>query len=99
MRKRRPSSTSGATPSRSKAAQSKAHDEAALITRRRTLLAREWVPLPTQATALGFDWRTLRKYVQGEPFVRVLGNRWYLHRAEFLAWWAKQRPRLARRGT
>jgi hypothetical protein len=61
--------------------------------------AREWVSLALVARELGFDWRTLRKYLAGEPFVRVLGERWYVRHAEFVAWWELQRPaeRAARR--
>jgi hypothetical protein len=69
-----------------------------LITRRRgDPLAREWVPLPAEARALGFDWRTIRKHIAAEPFVRVLGERWYVRHAAFVDWWERQRPRTAKR--
>src|SRR5215475_758563 len=69
-----------------------------LITRRRDPFAREWVPLSAEARALGFNWRTLRRHVATEPFVRVLVKLWYVRHLEFLAWWEKQRPTKAARG-
>lgn len=54
--------------------------------------AREWVPLPTVAKKIGFHWKTIRKYIAAEPFVRVLGPRWYVRVPEFLEWWERQRP-------
>jgi hypothetical protein len=63
-----------------------------LTTRRRDPFKREWVPLPTELRALGFDERSFRKHLIGEPFVRVVGGRWYVRHVEFLAWWDRQRP-------
>lgn len=60
--------------------------------RRRDPLAREWVPLPTAARALGFDWRTIRRHIVDEDFVRVLGGRWYVRYRELVTWWELQRP-------
>lgn len=53
---------------------------------------RIWTPLPVAARMIGFHWRTLRKYLKDEPFVRVLGERWYVKLPEFLDWWERQRP-------
>jgi len=63
-----------------------------LINRARNPLAREWVPLAAAARALGFDWRTIRKHIAREEFVRVLGDRWYVRYDELVAWWERQRP-------
>jgi hypothetical protein len=72
-----------------------------VATRRRDPLAREWVPLATSARILGFDWRTIRKHIEREDFVRILGDRWYVRHAGLLEWWERQRPRPKRaaRGT
>src|SRR5262245_38583030 len=102
MSRRRTPVASARTPAKSKAGQSPPHGDPMLATRPRAPLAREWLRLPEQARVMGLDWRTLRKHVAGEPFVRVLGGRWYVHREDCLAWWARQRPRErrhARRGT
>lgn len=94
MRKRR--STGRKTTRRSKKQHPSTSPHGALITRpRRDPLTREWVPLAVSARALGFDWRTLRKYIAGESFVRVLGGRWYVRHAELVTWWERQRPGLA----
>ncbi len=53
---------------------------------------REWVPLPTAARALGFDWRTLRKYIVGQDFVRILGTHWYVRYSRLIEWFEQQRP-------
>ena len=62
---------------------------------RKDPFAREWTPLPAVARRVGFDWRTIRKYIAHEPFVRVLGERWYVRVPAFLEWWERQRPRQA----
>jgi hypothetical protein len=64
---------------------------------KRDPLAREWVPLPVSARILGFDWRTIRKHIEHEDFVRVLGERWYVRHAGLLEWWERQRPRRPKR--
>jgi hypothetical protein len=79
-------------PSRSKVNHPPSNGDGALITHRRDPFSREWVPLPAVARRLGFDWRTLRKHLAGEAFVRVLGERWYVRYAEFVEWWERQRP-------
>jgi len=51
----------------------------------------------TEARRLGIDWRTLRRTLVDEPFVRVLADRWYVRHTEFVAWWERQRPKPAPR--
>jgi hypothetical protein len=60
--------------------------------KRRDPFTREWVPLPAAARKLDFDWRTIRKHIADQDFVRVLGERWYVRWAAFEAWWNAQRP-------
>ena len=93
MRKRRPPVVKISAGASSKRPHSAPVGDEALISRRRDPLAREWVPLRTAARLVGFDWRTIRKHIVNEPFVRVLGGRWYVRLAEFRAWWEQQRPR------
>jgi hypothetical protein len=42
----------------------------------------------------------MRKHIEREDFVRILGDRWYVRHAGLLEWWEQQRPRpkRARRG-
>src|SRR4029453_6526562 len=92
MRKRQPRSTKKRPPSRTKRQQSTANADGASVTRRRDPFTREWVPLSAEARALGFNWRTLRKHIRREPFVRVLGKHWYVQHVPFRAWFDEQRP-------
>src|SRR4029453_9264176 len=92
MRKRQARSTKKRPPARTKGRQSTADADGTHATRRRDPFAREWVPLSAEARALGFNWRTLRKHTRREPFVRVLGNYWYVQHVAFRAWWDEQRP-------
>jgi hypothetical protein len=93
-RRRVPTTSSRPRPKGRKSAATA--DGTPAIRPRRDPLAREWVPLPTSARAIGFDWRTIRKHIAGEPFVRVLGGRWYVRHAELVAWWERQRPPVRR---
>jgi len=61
-------------------------------------MLREWVTLPVASRALGFDFRTLRKYIEGEDFVRVIGDRWYVRYARLIEWFEHQ-PRSTREAT
>jgi hypothetical protein len=84
--KRRAPTGSKSAPARSKDRQPPANR------RRHDPFAREWVPLPAAARKLGFDWRTIRRHIADQDFVRVLGERWYVRWAEFQDWWNAQRP-------
>src|SRR5262244_3960987 len=93
MRKRRQSVASVNPRPRTTRRNSAATVDGALITRpRRDPFDREWVVLSAEARALGIDDRTLRKHLAGEPFVRVLGDRWYVQHVPFREWWERQRP-------
>jgi len=72
---------------------SRSHAGDPVVKRRRDPFARPWVPLSTEAKALGFqNCRVLQKHLRDEPFVRVLGDRWYVKHDQFRAWWERQMP-------
>ena len=68
------------------------------VTRRqRRGVIREYVPLEDFAELLGLDSRTLKKHIEGEDFVRVIGDRWLVQEVPCRTWLDRQRPKRGRK--